>query len=175
MKFFIFFVSMILVACSPSSPYYENTFVEERLAHQWDFESEAFDYQPTWQTSFTREFDARHCSQSLEHYLLYSSDIITPSHTVNLSKKDLSDSCFALAILYLRDVLHAELTHENVHYQLDVSNNPRLTDKSVAYLIEFIHQMPQVKQVDLRGNFRITQDALVTARHETEAHVQGEL
>lgn len=167
---------VMITGCSSESTHYHNQFVKERETNNWTLTDDVLGQRNPWDVEIQDLFVSKSCSEALTHYFLYSSDVISHAHSIDLSNKLLTDDCLAVSLLFVRDVLgkNVEKKHE-LNYKIDLSNNPLITDRSMAYLIDLIKIMPEIKRLDLRGNYQISLDAMATARYETHVDILGSL
>ncbi len=161
----------LLSACAKPD-HYQNQFVLDREQYDWTLDNYAIDLSGRWEAQLQEAMHHAHCSGSLEHYLLYSSDIIEAHHKVDLAQKQLTDECLALTLVFIRDVLSKRLQmHDSVAYSMNLAHNTNLTDRSMAYMIELAKSVPFIRSIDLRGNAQISQDAIYTTEFETNIKV----
>ena len=79
-----FFLCSLLVCCAKPE-HYQNQFVRNRSEQAWSLDDYSIHFSEQWEEQLQAALQS-HCSASLEHYLLYSSDIIEAHHTVTLRK-----------------------------------------------------------------------------------------
>ena len=87
---------------------------------------------------------------------------------------NLNDDCVKTLMLFMKFYMHNQKENfSNAAFTLDLSNNPNLTNRSVAYMIDFLNSTSDIAHVDLSGNPRVGEDALAVLAKEGNVTVSG--
>jgi hypothetical protein len=151
------------------------TFVQQRAHYNWRLPEQVFKDPIHWDEDVDFYLKQKSCSPYLPEYIKQSSDIIDIDHVFSYDGFDLSDECLSNLVLFTKFYLehHASGSGSEVNYKLDLSNNPRLTNRAVAYLIELLKAQKSIKRVDLHGNILITSDAASVLEQEGQVQVEA--
>lgn len=169
----LIFLLLPIIGCSQPS-HYQNQFFRDREAFSWSLSDYTLDLSADWDLALTNSLADYQCSPALLRYLLYSSDQIESYHTLDLEGMSLDDNCLALALIFMRDVLHQSMDPQSIKgYQINIAGNVPLTDRSIAHLIEMAKSIKEIKKIDLRGNTKISDDAIHALKFESQIKVIG--
>ena len=155
---------LVLQGCHANKP---KTFLEQRSQHNWHLPGHAFTGSSHWNDAVTGLLSHGECPAYLSEYMNNSSDIIDDNHVFPYSAFGLTDDCMQRLVMFMQFYMqqYAE-TVEQPRFTLDISQNPELSNRSVAYVLELLHGTDDIVRVNLRGNPRISEDALEVLRHE---------
>lgn len=169
MKKIVVLLAVFLVACSTHTK--KLTFAQQWSKYRWHLPAQQFNQH--WDRQIDRVFAQAGCPHYLAQYIKESSDIISAAHTFPYDNFDLSNRCVRVLVSFTQFFLghHEPLIRGQPNYTLKLRNNPRMSNESVAYLIELLHRDNTITKVDLRDNPLITHDALYALAHEGRVRV----
>jgi hypothetical protein len=176
---FILCMLFLLVGCSHEDKVL--SFKEQRAEYGWKLPEQIFTSEPHWDQTISQHFSQAGCSSYLSEYIIKSSDIIDHNHFFAYDDFNISDKCVAMLMLFTQFYLHE---HDGLdeklqdddssmkkNYTINLSDNPQMSNESIAYLIDMLKWDTKVTRVDVRGNRAITQDAVNVLAMEAKVQV----